>query len=71
MQDQILICPGDLVLINDYAEKRYWEKSRLRWAEVLDVERKNDQASLRVEGIDMLFDVRLILDWTPIERGAR
>jgi len=72
MQDQLLICPGDLVLIGDYSEERYREKKSLRWAEVLEVERQGDQVRLRVEGIETLFDVRLILDWTPIaERSFR
>jgi hypothetical protein len=66
MQDQTWICPGDLVLIGDYSEERYREKNRHRWAEVLDVERQGDQVRLRVEGIETLFDVRLILDWTPV-----
>ena len=66
MQDQMLIYPGDLVLVGDYSENRYREKHRRRWAEVLEVERQDDQVRLRVEGIETLFDVRLILDWTPV-----
>jgi hypothetical protein len=66
MQEQILICPGDLVLVGDYSEHRYREKNRHRWAEVLEVERRDDQVRLRVEGIETLFDARLILAWTPV-----
>jgi hypothetical protein len=65
-EERLLISPGDLVLVNDYSEERYWEKNRLRWAEVLKVERTGEHARLSVEGIDTLFDARLILDWTPI-----
>lgn len=66
MQERILIRPGDLVLVSNYSEERYMEKTRLRWAEVREVERTDTQVRLQVEGIDTFFDVRLILDWTPV-----
>lgn len=66
MQERILISPGDLVLVGDYNEERYWERNRLRWAEVQRVERAGERVRLQVDGIDTLFDARLILDWTPV-----
>ena len=66
MQEQIVICPGDLVLTGDYREEHYVEKNRLRWREVLEVEREGAQVRLRVEGIETFFDVSLILDWMPV-----
>ncbi len=65
-EEQIVICPGDLVLTGDYSEERCGERNRMRWREVVEVEREGAQVKLRVEGIDAFFDVRLILDWMPI-----